>query len=268
MYPLGILFGLGFDTSSEIALLGISSVEAAKGTYFWVILIFPALFTGTTTHVSVYVTNNPAGMCLIDTIDGALMLSLYIQPAKNFLAPKRDSATSETPLTEGEEIEPSQNHRDPVAFLYYSVVLTTLTVMVAIAIGVIQLLSLIQTVADVEGPFWDGVEVAGKYYDVIGGSICGCFIIVGGLSVVLYRPWRRRMARKFGQNGHVDEEGYRDDVADAPEYASNDATADPEHDTNKTAVVSGATQRASSDHGKSVTAQVAERSESRDEIHL
>ena len=56
MYPLGILFGLGFDTSSEIALLGISSVEAAKGTSFWVILILPALFT--------------AGMCLLDTIDG------------------------------------------------------------------------------------------------------------------------------------------------------------------------------------------------------
>jgi high-affinity nickel-transport protein len=46
MYPLGILFGLGFDTSSEIALLGISSIEAAKGTSFWVILILPALFTG------------------------------------------------------------------------------------------------------------------------------------------------------------------------------------------------------------------------------
>lgn len=46
MYPLGVLFGLGFDTSSEIALLGISSVEAARGTDFWVILIFPILFTG------------------------------------------------------------------------------------------------------------------------------------------------------------------------------------------------------------------------------
>ena len=46
MYPLGILFGLGFDTSSEIALLGISSIEAARGTDFWVILIFPVLFTG------------------------------------------------------------------------------------------------------------------------------------------------------------------------------------------------------------------------------
>jgi high-affinity nickel-transport protein len=46
MYPLGILFGLGFDTSSEIALLGISSIEATKGTSLWTILILPALFTG------------------------------------------------------------------------------------------------------------------------------------------------------------------------------------------------------------------------------
>jgi high-affinity nickel-transport protein len=46
MYPLGVLFGLGFDTSSEIALLGISSIQAARGTDFWVILIFPILFTG------------------------------------------------------------------------------------------------------------------------------------------------------------------------------------------------------------------------------
>jgi high-affinity nickel-transport protein len=46
MYPLGVLFGLGFDTSSEIALLGISSIQAARGTDIWVILIFPILFTG------------------------------------------------------------------------------------------------------------------------------------------------------------------------------------------------------------------------------
>jgi high-affinity nickel-transport protein len=46
MYPLGVLFGLGFDTSSEIAVLGIASIEAAKGTSIWLILIFPVLFTG------------------------------------------------------------------------------------------------------------------------------------------------------------------------------------------------------------------------------
>jgi high-affinity nickel-transport protein len=46
MFPLGLMFGLGFDTSSEIAILGIASIQGAKGTSLWVILIFPALFTG------------------------------------------------------------------------------------------------------------------------------------------------------------------------------------------------------------------------------
>lgn len=46
MYPLGVLFGLGFDTSSEIAVLGIASIQGAQGTSLWIILIFPLLFTG------------------------------------------------------------------------------------------------------------------------------------------------------------------------------------------------------------------------------
>ncbi|PLB47150.1 nickel transport protein [Aspergillus steynii IBT 23096] len=197
MYPLGILFGLGFDTSSEIALLGISSIEAARGTDFWVILIFPILFT--------------AGMCLLDTTDGALMLSLYIQPATNFLPAKRESPS--TPLLEEgldtppEEVE-SQNHRDPIAFLYYSIVLTTLTVIVAIVIGIIQLLTLVLNVAEPTGRFWDGVQTAGDYYDAIGGGICGCFIVFGGISVFVYKPWRRWIARRHGQTVVADEEGH------------------------------------------------------------
>lgn len=46
MYPLGVLFGLGFDTSSEVALLSIASIQGARGTSIWLILIFPVLFTG------------------------------------------------------------------------------------------------------------------------------------------------------------------------------------------------------------------------------
>ncbi|CEL01046.1 Putative High-affinity nickel transport protein [Aspergillus calidoustus] len=219
MYPLGILFGLGFDTSSEIALLGISSIEAAKGTSFWVILIFPILFT--------------AGMCLLDTTDGALMLALYIQPATNFLPPKRisTSTTSESPLITdtntttdtslmdpNDPITPSQNHRDPVAFLYYSIVLTTLTVIVAIIIGIIQLLTLILNVAEPTGRFWDGVQTAGDYYDVIGGGICGAFLVFGTISVFVYGPWRRWIGRRHGKgvvSGGSDEEreGSRDETA-------------------------------------------------------
>ncbi|PYH85345.1 nickel transport protein [Aspergillus uvarum CBS 121591] len=216
MYPLGVLFGLGFDTSSEIALLGISSVEAAKGTNFWVILIFPALFT--------------AGMCLLDTTDGALMLSLYVQPSANFLPPKSDAASDaplisgpdegqEQELEHGAEQEP-KNHRDPVAFLYYSIVLTCLTVIVAIVIGVIQVLTLVLNVANPTGRFWDGVQVAGDYYDAIGGGICGCFLVIGGLSVLVYGPWRRWVARRKGRGFGVDVEGssgeggYRDEPAE------------------------------------------------------
>ena len=223
MYPLGILFGLGFDASSEVALLGISSVEAARGTSFWVILIYPALFTGLSPFpLSTNQLTKPAGMCLLDTTDGALMLSLYVQPAKNFLAAKHESTEDSTdpdaPLNTTEEIDTTKNHRDPVAFLYYSIVLTMLTVIVAIVIGVIQLLSLIQTVANLEGGFWDGVQTASDYYDVIGGAICGCFVVVGILSVLLYRPWRRRMDRTHGKMPQPvdDVERYRDEVDDGP----------------------------------------------------
>jgi high-affinity nickel-transport protein len=46
MYPVGVLFGLGFDTSSEIAIIGIASIQGAQGTSIWLILLFPILFTG------------------------------------------------------------------------------------------------------------------------------------------------------------------------------------------------------------------------------
>jgi high-affinity nickel-transport protein len=63
MYPLGVLFGLGFDTATEIGLLGISAAEASKGLSVYSILVFPVLFA--------------AGMSLIDTTDNILMLGAY-----------------------------------------------------------------------------------------------------------------------------------------------------------------------------------------------
>jgi high-affinity nickel-transport protein len=63
MYPLGVLFGLGFDTATEIGLLGIAAAEASKGLPLWSILAFPFLFA--------------AGMSLIDTTDNILMLGAY-----------------------------------------------------------------------------------------------------------------------------------------------------------------------------------------------
>jgi nickel/cobalt transporter (NiCoT) family protein len=63
MFPLGVLFGLGFDTATEVGLLGVSATQASQGLSIWSILVFPALFT--------------AAMTLIDTTDSLLMLGAY-----------------------------------------------------------------------------------------------------------------------------------------------------------------------------------------------
>jgi high-affinity nickel-transport protein len=63
MYPVGFLFGLGFDTASEVAILAISATSATKGVPFLYILLLPLLFA--------------AGMSLADTTDGILMLGAY-----------------------------------------------------------------------------------------------------------------------------------------------------------------------------------------------
>lgn len=63
MYPVGLLFGLGFDTATEVAVLGISAAAAAKGLSMQAMAVFPVLFT--------------AGMTLVDTTDGILMAGAY-----------------------------------------------------------------------------------------------------------------------------------------------------------------------------------------------
>lgn len=108
-------------------------------------------------------------MCLLDTTDGALMMALYTNKAFA---------------------------RDTVAILYYSIVLTGITVFVAAFIGIIQVLTLVENVAEPEGSFWDGVSAIGDHFEIIGGSICGLFLLVGLGSVVVYKPWRRRMDRR------------------------------------------------------------------------
>lgn len=197
MYPLGFLFGLGFDTSSEVALLGISSIQGAKGTSMWLILIFPVLFT--------------VGMCLIDTIDGALMSSLYLAPMgaadrkdnkrENVEVRQLEVRDEENRVLTQQRDEVTPRVRSPLTFLYYSIVLTALTVVVAIIIGTIQLLSLLLNVAvssetAKNSKFWQGVQAAGDYYDVIGGAICGSFVVVGVVSVLCYRPWRKWVDRR------------------------------------------------------------------------
>ena len=100
MFPVGFLFGLGFDTVTEVSLLTVAATEASKGLPVWSILAFPALFS--------------AGMSLIHTTDGILMLGAY---GWAFVKPIRK--------------------------LYYNLTITIVSAVVAILIGGIETLGLI-----------------------------------------------------------------------------------------------------------------------------
>ena len=63
MLPVGVLFGLGFDTASEVGLLGLSAAHTASGAPLLTIMVFPALFA--------------AGMSLVDSFDSVMMLKAY-----------------------------------------------------------------------------------------------------------------------------------------------------------------------------------------------
>ncbi|MEJ1974975.1 MAG: HoxN/HupN/NixA family nickel/cobalt transporter [Acetobacteraceae bacterium] len=144
MFPLGFLFGLGFDTATEVALLGISATEAAKGVSIWSIMVFPALFA--------------AGMSLIDTTDGILMLGAY------------DWAFVK-----------------PVRKLYYNLTITLVSVVVAILIGGIEALGLLGDQFGLSGWFWDAIGALNDNFSSLGFIIIGIFIAAWIGSVVIYR---------------------------------------------------------------------------------
>ncbi|MGF6871095.1 HoxN/HupN/NixA family nickel/cobalt transporter [Paraburkholderia sp. MM5477-R1] len=144
MYPIGFLFGLGFDTATEVALFGISAAQAANGMSLATILIFPALFT--------------AGMCLIDTIDGVLMLGAY-----------------------------GWAFMKPVRKLYYNITITFVSVVVAVLIGGIEALALIADKLDVKGGFWDIVGAASDNFGLLGYAVIGIFVVSWLASVLFYK---------------------------------------------------------------------------------
>jgi high-affinity nickel-transport protein len=144
MFPLGFLFGLGFDTATEVALLGISATQAAKGVSIWSIMVFPALFA--------------AGMSLIDTTDGVLMLGAY-----NWAFVK------------------------PIRKLYYNLTITLVSVIVAFLIGGIEALGLIGGQLNLSGWFWDGIGALNDNFNNLGFLIIGIFIVAWVGSIIVYR---------------------------------------------------------------------------------
>jgi high-affinity nickel-transport protein len=147
MYPLGILFGLGFDTATEIGLLGISAAEASKGLSLWSILVFPVLFA--------------AGMSLIDTTDNILMLGAY-----------------------------GWAYIKPVRKLYYNITITSVSVIVAFAVGSIEALGLWSGQLHPKGAFWNFINTLNENFGLLGYGIVGLFAASWVVSIAIYK-WRR-----------------------------------------------------------------------------
>jgi len=145
MYPVGVLFGLGFDTATEVGILGIAAVEAGKGLPILYILIFPALFT--------------AGMCLMDSTDGILMLGSY---GWAFVKPVRK--------------------------LYYNLNITLVSVLVALVVGTIEVMSIIAMEFHLSGGIWD--YLVNLDFGLLGGIIIGIFIACWAISTIIYKVKR------------------------------------------------------------------------------
>ncbi len=113
MYPLGLLFGLGFDTASEVGLLAMTAGASAGDLPVAAVLSLPILFA--------------AGMTAMDTTDGVLMTKAYDWAFVN-----------------------------PLRKIFYNITITSLSIVVALVIGAIELLQVAIRMLDLDGAFFAG----------------------------------------------------------------------------------------------------------------
>jgi high-affinity nickel-transport protein len=142
IYPIGVLFGLGFDTATEVGLLVLAGGAAAFALPFYAILSLPILFA--------------AGMCLMDTTDGVFMNGAY-----------------------------GWAFAKPVRKVFYNITITTISVIVALVIGTIELIGVLADRADVtSGPI---SAIANIDLDYAGYGIVGLFFVSWIVALAVWR---------------------------------------------------------------------------------
>jgi high-affinity nickel-transport protein len=146
MYPVGFLFGLGFDTASEVALLAISAGAAAQGLPFAAVISLPLIFA--------------AGMSLMDTADGAFMAKAY-----------------------------SWAFASPIRKVFYNITITSLSVFVALFVGVVELAQVLIRIFHLQG----GAFSAIANFDILGKAgyvIVAAFVVAWAGALVIYKVRR------------------------------------------------------------------------------
>jgi high-affinity nickel-transport protein len=152
MYPIGFLFGLGFDTASEVAILAISAGAAASGLPFVAVIALPLIFA--------------AGMSLMDTADGAFMAKAY-----------------------------SWAFTSPIRKVFYNLTMTSLSVFVALFIGVIEIMQAVIQAFELKG----GVFGAIAGFDLVGRAgyfIVAAFVLAWVAALLIYKA--RRIDERWG----------------------------------------------------------------------
>jgi high-affinity nickel-transport protein len=142
IYPIGVLFGLGFDTATEVGLLVLAGGAAAFSLPWYAILVLPILFA--------------AGMCLMDTVDGVFMNAAY-----------------------------GWAFAQPVRKVYYNLTITTISVIVALVIGTIELVGVLADRFSID----DGLvgAIASINLDYAGYAIVGLFVVCWVAAISVWR---------------------------------------------------------------------------------
>src|SRR2546422_5756944 len=146
MYPIGFLFGLGFDPASEVALLAISAGAAAQGLPFTAVISLPLIFA--------------AGMSLMDTTDGAFMSKAY-----------------------------SWAFASPIRKVFYNLTVTSLSVFVALFVGLIELAQILIRILGLQGGAFDVIA----NFDFIGKAgyvIVAAFVVAWAGAFAIYKVRR------------------------------------------------------------------------------
>ena len=142
-YFVGVLFGVGFDTASEIALIAISVGVGVSGTVpIWMVLLLPFMFT--------------CGMVLVDTADGVAMRLAY-------------GWAMITPLRK----------------IYYNLTITVISVLVALAIGTVELLQVASLELKPQGVIWG--LLGSIDFETLGFVVVGVFATTWLVSLVNWR---------------------------------------------------------------------------------
>jgi high-affinity nickel-transport protein len=142
VYPLGFLFGLGFDTATEIGLLAISATAVKSSVSIFGILSLPILFA--------------SGMSLLDTADGMFMAKAYRWAFSN-----------------------------PIRKIYYNVTVTTLSVMAALLIGVVELMQALVAKWKMQAPFL--VWIQNLDFGDLGYMLAGLFVLAWVVSITVWK---------------------------------------------------------------------------------